>query len=51
LVAIALALGTMIGWQRIVEAVGEMIGQEHSTCAQDASAGRTAMGTILAADA
>jgi len=50
-VAIALGLGTMIGWKRIVVTVGEKIGKEHLTYAQGASAELVAMGTIAAADA
>jgi PiT family inorganic phosphate transporter len=49
-VAMALGLGTMIGWKRIVVTVGEKIGKEHLTYAQGASAELVAMGTILAAD-
>ena len=49
-VAIALGLGTMIGWKRIVVTVGEKIGKEHLTYAQGASAELVAMCTILAAD-
>ena len=49
-VAIALGLGTMIGWKRIVVTVGEKIGKEHMTYAQGASAELVAMGTIFAAD-
>ncbi len=49
-VAIALGLGTMIGWKRIVVTVGEKIGKTHLTYAQGASAEIVAMGTILAAD-
>jgi PiT family inorganic phosphate transporter len=49
-VAIALGLGTMIGWKRIVVTVGEKIGKEHLTYAQGASAELVAMATILAAD-
>src|SRR6266478_4626997 len=37
-VAIALGLGTMIGWKRIVITVGEKIGKSHLTYAQGASA-------------
>ena len=37
-VAIALGLGTMIGWKRIVVTVGEKIGKSHLTYAQGASA-------------
>jgi inorganic phosphate transporter, PiT family len=49
-VAIALGLGTMIGWKRIVVTVGEKIGKEHLTYAQGAAAELTAMATIGAAD-
>jgi len=49
-VALALGLGTMIGWKRIVVTVGEKIGKEHLTYAQGASAELVAMFTILAAD-
>ena len=50
-VAIALGLGTMIGWKRIVVTVGEKIGKQHLTYAQGASAELVAMSTIFAADA
>lgn len=50
-VALALGLGTMIGWKRIVVTIGERIGKEHLTYAQGASAQLVAMGTIFAADA
>jgi PiT family inorganic phosphate transporter len=50
-VAIALGLGTMVGWKRIVVTVGEKIGKDHLTYAQGASAELTAMVTIGAADA
>jgi len=49
-VALALGLGTMIGYQRIVKTVGEKIGKEKLTYAQGASAECMAMGTILMAD-
>jgi PiT family inorganic phosphate transporter len=49
-VALALGLGTMVGWKRIVVTVGEKIGKEHLTYAQGASAEIVAMGTIWAAD-
>jgi len=49
-VAMALGLGTMIGWKRIVVTVGEKIGKEHLTYAQGAAAEITAMLTIGAAD-
>jgi PiT family inorganic phosphate transporter len=49
-VAIALGLGTMIGWKRIVVTVGEKIGKNHLTYAQGACAELVAMSTIAAAD-
>jgi len=49
-VALALGMGTMIGWKRIVVTVGEKIGKEHLTYAQGAAAEITAMVTIGAAD-
>jgi PiT family inorganic phosphate transporter len=48
--AIALGMGTMIGWKRIVVTVGERIGKEHLTYAQGASAELVAMTTIGAAE-
>ena len=49
-VALALGLGTMIGWKRIVVTVGEKIGKEHLTYGQGAAAEIIAMATIGAAD-
>jgi PiT family inorganic phosphate transporter len=49
-VAIALGLGTMIGWKRIVVTVGEKIGKSHLTYAQGAAAELVAAATITAAD-
>jgi PiT family inorganic phosphate transporter len=49
-VALALGMGTMIGWKRIVVTVGEKIGKEHLTYAQGACAELVAMCTISAAD-
>jgi inorganic phosphate transporter, PiT family len=49
-VAMALGLGTMVGWKRIVVTVGEKIGKSHLTYAQGAAAEITAMATIGAAD-
>ncbi len=49
-VAIALGLGTMVGWKRIVVTVGEKIGKTHLTYGQGAAAELVAMTTILAAD-
>jgi PiT family inorganic phosphate transporter len=50
-VALALGLGTMVGWKRIVVTVGEKIGKTHLTYAQGASAEIVAMLTIGLADA
>jgi len=49
-VAIALGLGTMIGWKRIVVTVGEKIGKTHLTYGQGAAAEIIAAATIGAAD-
>ena len=49
-VAIALGLGTMIGWKRIVVTVGEKIGKQHLSYGQGAAAEITAMATIGTAD-
>src|ERR1700676_1970516 len=49
-VAIALGLGTMVGWKRIVVTVGEKIGKPPLTYAQGACAEITAAATIAAAD-
>lgn len=49
-VALALGLGTMVGWKRIVVTVGEKIGKAHLTYGQGASAELVAFGTIEAAD-
>ena len=49
-VAVALGLGTMIGWKRIVVTVGERIGKTHLTYGQGAAAELVAMATIGAAD-
>jgi PiT family inorganic phosphate transporter len=49
-VALALGLGTMVGWKRIVVTVGERIGKTHLTYAQGAASELVAMGTILASD-
>ncbi|MDW5315063.1 inorganic phosphate transporter [Rhizobium sp. PL01] len=49
-VALALGLGTMIGWKRIVVTVGEKIGKTHLTYGQGAAAEVVAMVTIGAAD-
>jgi inorganic phosphate transporter, PiT family len=49
-VALALGLGTMVGWKRIVITVGERIGKQHLSYAQGASAEVVAMVTIFAAN-
>jgi PiT family inorganic phosphate transporter len=49
-VAMALGMGTMIGWKRIVVTVGELIGKEHLTYAQGGTAELVAMTTIGAAE-
>jgi PiT family inorganic phosphate transporter len=49
-VALALGMGTMVGWKRIVVTVGEKIGKDHLTYGQGAAAEITAMVTIGAAD-
>ncbi|MGE5424690.1 MAG: inorganic phosphate transporter [Syntrophothermus sp.] len=48
LVSLALGLGTMIGWKRIVVTIGEKIGKTHLTYAQGASAQLIAASTIWA---
>jgi PiT family inorganic phosphate transporter len=49
-VAVALGLGTMVGWKRIVITVGEKIGKTHMNYGQGASAELIAAATIAAAD-
>ncbi|WP_231867782.1 inorganic phosphate transporter [Snodgrassella sp. CFCC 13594] len=49
-VALALGLGTLVGWRRIVVTVGEKIGKTHLSYAQGASAELVAAATIFAAD-
>ncbi|MEI8310729.1 MAG: inorganic phosphate transporter [Verrucomicrobiota bacterium] len=48
-VALALGLGTMIGYKRIVVTVGEKIGKHHMTYAQGGAAELVAMCTIFVA--
>jgi PiT family inorganic phosphate transporter len=48
-VALALGLGTMVGWKRVVVTVGEKIGKAHLTYAQGGSAEMVAFVTILGA--
>jgi PiT family inorganic phosphate transporter len=50
-VALALGMGTMVGWKRIVRTVGERIGKQHLTYAQGLSAEIVAMGLIQAGTA
>ena len=49
-VALALGMGTMVGWKRIVVTVGEKIGKDHLTYGQGAAAEITAAATIAAAE-
>ncbi|QNQ11962.1 inorganic phosphate transporter [Sphingomonas alpina] len=49
-VAIALGLGTMVGWKRIVVTVGEKIGKSHMTYGMGASAELVAASVILMAE-
>ena len=49
-VALALGIGTTVGWKRIVVTVGEKIGKTHLTYAQGASTELVAMSTIAGAD-
>jgi inorganic phosphate transporter, PiT family len=49
-VALALGIGTTVGWKRVVITVGERIGKTHLSYAQGASAEFVAMSTIAAAD-
>jgi PiT family inorganic phosphate transporter len=46
LIAISLGLGTMIGWRRVVETIGEKIGTSELTYAQGAVAQSVAMSMI-----
>lgn len=48
--ALALGLGTVVGWRRVVHTVGEKIGKSRMTYAQGVSAQTVAMATIGAAD-
>jgi inorganic phosphate transporter, PiT family len=49
-VALALGIGTTVGWKRVVVTVGERIGKTHLSYAQGASAELIAMSTIASAD-
>lgn len=46
MVSMALGLGTMVGWKRIVVTIGEKIGKSHLSYAQGASAELVASSTI-----
>lgn len=46
LISVSLGLGTMIGWKRIVQTVGEKIGKQNMSFAQGASAQLVAASTI-----
>jgi len=48
MISIALGMGTMVGWRRIVVTIGEKIGRTHLTYAQGASAELVAAITISA---
>jgi PiT family inorganic phosphate transporter len=48
-VALALGIGTMVGWKRVVVTVGEKIGKAHLTYAQGGAAEVVAFITILGA--
>ncbi len=50
-IALALGIGTMVGWRRIVVTVGEKIGKSHLTYAQGACAELVAASTIGVASA
>jgi inorganic phosphate transporter, PiT family len=45
-ISLALGLGTMVGWKRIVVTIGEKIGKSHLTYAQGATANLIAASTI-----
>lgn len=46
MIAVALGIGTMVGWKRIVKTIGEKIGKQHLTYAQGASSELVAASTI-----
>lgn len=48
--AIALGAGTMVGYRKIVETLGEKMGEHHMSAAQGLSAQASAMASIAAAD-
>ena len=51
MISLSLGLGTMVGWKRIVQTVGEKIGKQHMSYAQGASAELVAAGGIGLASA
>jgi PiT family inorganic phosphate transporter len=51
MVSLALGLGTMVGWKRIVTTIGEKIGKSKMTYSQGASANLVAAGTIVMSSA
>lgn len=48
-ISLALGIGTMVGWKRIVVTIGEKIGKRHMTYAEGATAEMIAAGTIFLA--
>ncbi len=48
-IALALGVGTLVGWKRIVVTIGEKIGRSHLTYAQGATAELVAASTIILA--
>lgn len=48
-ISLALGIGTMVGWKRIVVTIGEKIGKRHMTYAEGATAEIIAAGTIFLA--
>lgn len=48
--AVALGVGTMVGYKKIVETLGEKMGDKHMSPAQGLAAQASAMGAIAAAD-
>ncbi len=50
IISISLGVGTMVGWKRIVQTIGEKIGKTHLSYAQGASAELVTATTIALAD-
>lgn len=46
LISLSLGIGTMVGWKRVVQTVGEKIGKQHMSYAQGTAAGLVAGSTI-----